>query len=91
VTSSVEWSRARVNIDYHVAFDANLYSVPYNLVISMEEGKAKVRMDIVALKGDITTGEAVQLANVLEVRRKTIETEEFERRLTEIENRTKPG
>jgi hypothetical protein len=42
-------------------------------------------------QGDITTGEAVQLANVLEVRRKTIETEEFERRLTEIENRTKPG
>ena len=27
-----QWSRARVNIDYHVAFDANLYSVPYNLV-----------------------------------------------------------
>jgi transposase len=27
-----EWSRARVNIDYHVAFDANFYSVPYNLV-----------------------------------------------------------
>lgn len=27
-----EWSRARVNIDYHIAFDANLYSVPYNLV-----------------------------------------------------------
>lgn len=27
-----EWSRARVNIDYHVAFDSNLYSVPYNLV-----------------------------------------------------------
>jgi transposase len=27
-----EWSRARVNIDYHVSFDANLYSVPYNLV-----------------------------------------------------------
>jgi len=26
-----EWSRARVNIDYHVSFDANLYSVPYNL------------------------------------------------------------
>ena len=23
-----EWSRARVNIDYHVSFDANLYSVP---------------------------------------------------------------
>src|SRR5262249_27113687 len=27
-----QWSRARVNIDYHIAFDANLYSVPYNLV-----------------------------------------------------------
>ena len=27
-----QWSRARVNIDYHVAFDANFYSVPYNLV-----------------------------------------------------------
>ena len=27
-----EWMRARVNIDYHVAFDANFYSVPYNLV-----------------------------------------------------------
>ncbi len=42
-------------------------------------------------QGDITTGEAVQLASVLEVRRKTIETEEFERRLTEIENRAKTG
>ena len=27
-----EWTRARVNIDYHVAFDANFYSVPYYLV-----------------------------------------------------------
>jgi hypothetical protein len=32
-----EWTRARVNINYHVTFDANLYdanlySVPYNLV-----------------------------------------------------------
>jgi hypothetical protein len=26
-----EWSRARVNIDYHIAFDTNYYSVPYNL------------------------------------------------------------
>src|SRR5437762_1791141 len=32
-----EWSRARVNIDYHVTFDANLYSVPYNLVHEMVE------------------------------------------------------
>jgi hypothetical protein len=26
-----QWSRARVNIDYHIAFDTNYYSVPYNL------------------------------------------------------------
>jgi hypothetical protein len=23
-----QWSRARVNIDYHIAFDTNYYSVP---------------------------------------------------------------
>ncbi len=27
-----EWSRARVNIDDHIAFDTNHYSVPHNLV-----------------------------------------------------------
>jgi transposase len=27
-----EWARARVNIDYHVVFEGNFYSVPYNLV-----------------------------------------------------------
>src|SRR5580658_4691823 len=32
-----EWSRARVNIDYHFSFDANLYSVPYNLVHELVE------------------------------------------------------
>lgn len=32
-----EWSRARVNIDYHVTFDSNLYSVPYNLVHELVE------------------------------------------------------
>jgi hypothetical protein len=32
-----EWSRARVNIDYHVSFDSNLYSVPYNLVHELVE------------------------------------------------------
>ena len=30
-----EWSRARVNIDYHIAFDTNFYSVPYQLVHEM--------------------------------------------------------
>jgi transposase len=32
-----QWSRARVNIDYHVAFESNLYSVPYNLVHEVVE------------------------------------------------------
>ena len=32
-----EWTRARVNIDYHVAFDSNFYSVPYNLVHEIVE------------------------------------------------------
>ena len=32
-----EWTRARVNIDYHVAFDSNFYSVPYNLVQEIVE------------------------------------------------------
>ncbi len=26
-----QWSRAKVNIDYHIAFDGNFYSVPYHL------------------------------------------------------------
>jgi Mu transposase-like protein len=32
-----QWSRARVNIDYHLAFDGNFYSVPYNLVHELVE------------------------------------------------------
>ena len=35
-----QWSRARVNIDYHIAFDANLYSVPYHLVQELVEVRA---------------------------------------------------
>ena len=26
-----QWSKARVNIDYHVSFDGNFYSVPYTM------------------------------------------------------------
>src|SRR4051794_5875995 len=37
-----EWSKARVNIDYHVAFDGNFYSVPYNLVQQTVEIRATV-------------------------------------------------
>lgn len=32
-----EWSKARVNIDYHCLFDENFYSVPYTLVQELVE------------------------------------------------------
>ena len=32
-----QWARATVNIDYHVAFDNNFYSVPYTLVQQVVE------------------------------------------------------
>ena len=35
-----QWSRARVNIDYHIAFEANLYCGPYTLVKELVEGRA---------------------------------------------------
>jgi transposase len=35
-----EWSHARVNLDYHVACDRNLYSVPYTLVQQKVEVRA---------------------------------------------------
>jgi transposase len=35
-----QWSRARVNIDYHIAFDTNFYSVPYHLVHQLVEVRA---------------------------------------------------
>ena len=35
-----QWSYARVNIDYHIAFDANFYSVPYPLVQERVEVRA---------------------------------------------------
>ena len=31
------WSRARVNIDYHIAFDGSVYSVPYALTGELVE------------------------------------------------------
>jgi hypothetical protein len=32
-----QWARATVNIDFHVAFDGNFYSVPYTLVQQVVE------------------------------------------------------
>lgn len=35
-----DWATARVNIDYHVAFDSHFYSVPYRLVQEQVEVRA---------------------------------------------------
>lgn len=34
------WSQARVNIDYHIAFDGNFYSVPYGLTGELMDVRA---------------------------------------------------
>ncbi len=61
--------------------------------ISTAEGISHALAAILAsaAKGEITIGEAVQLASLLEIRRKMIETQEFERRLGEMENRMNSG
>ena len=48
-----QWTRARVNIDYHIAFDSNFYSVPYNLV-----------HDVVEIRSTPTTVEICTRASV---------------------------
>ena len=40
----VEWKAARVHIDYHVAFDKHLYSVPYHLIHQEVEIRATEHM-----------------------------------------------
>jgi len=42
-----EWRKARVNIDYHVAIDGHLYSVPHRLV--HEELEARIVADVVEI------------------------------------------
>jgi transposase len=42
-----DWRKARVNIDYHVAVDGHLYSVPYRLV--HEEVEARLTADVVEI------------------------------------------
>ena len=43
----VDWLKARVNIDYHVAVEGHLYSVPYRLV--HERVEARIGADIVEI------------------------------------------
>jgi hypothetical protein len=61
--------------------------------ISTAEGLAQAQAAVLssAAQGEITIGDAVQLAGLLEIRRKTIETQEFEQRLGEMENRMNLG
>jgi len=42
-----EWEKARVNIDYHVAVNGHLYSVPYRLV--HEEVEARLTAEVVEI------------------------------------------
>jgi len=37
-----QWAQARVNIDYHVAYDGNWYSVPYALVGQLVELRSTI-------------------------------------------------
>ena len=46
-----QWSRARVNIDYHIAFETNYYSAPYNLVHELVEVRSTATTIEISHKG----------------------------------------
>ncbi len=50
-----QWSRARVNIDYHIAFEGNFYSVPYTLVHEVVEVRATPATVEIFHKGERVT------------------------------------
>jgi len=56
-----EWERARVNIDYHVAFDGNFYSVPYNLVHEAVEIRA-LKSTLEKIRKNLATATAARQA-----------------------------
>jgi transposase len=45
------WKKARVSIDYHVAHDGRLYSVPYNLVGEMTDLRVTVSVVEILVRG----------------------------------------
>ena len=47
-----QWSRSTVNIDYHIAFDGNFYSVPYTLVQQVVEVRSTLTTVEIFHKGD---------------------------------------
>jgi transposase len=46
-----QWSHARVNIDYHITFDHNFYSVPYHLVHERVEVRSTPKTVEIFYKG----------------------------------------
>ncbi|MDQ2713268.1 MAG: IS21 family transposase, partial [Acidobacteriota bacterium] len=57
-----EWFRARVNIDYHIAFDSNYYSVSYKLVHELVEGRTTPTTIEVLHKGQRVASHCVHMA-----------------------------
>jgi transposase len=45
------WKKARVNIDYHVAYDGRLYSVPHNLVGELTDLRITTKVLEIFLRG----------------------------------------
>ncbi len=56
-----EWKKARVNIDYHVEVDRNLYSAPYQLVHQEVDVRLTSRMVEILHKGHRVASHARQL------------------------------
>jgi len=53
-----EWSKARVNIDYHIVFDGHFYSVPHSLVHEEIEVRATAVTVEMILRGRRVAGHA---------------------------------
>ena len=47
-----EWKKAKVNINYHIAFEKHEYSVPYTLIHKEVDIKATIRLVEVYFKGE---------------------------------------
>ena len=62
--------------------------LPSDLTTAKGTSRAASAVLKAVAQGEITPGEAVQLANVLEVRRKVIDSEELESRIDELERTT---
>ena len=59
-----QWSRATVNIDYHIAFDGNFYSVPYTLVQQVVEVRSTPTTVEIFHKGNRSASHQIGRAHV---------------------------